>query len=271
MQPLQGKRIAIAGPRRATELAALITKLGGIPLVRPAQGTVVLAPDEVAPAIRRLAEQGADWVVLTTGMGLDALEQQARALGLWDAVLAQLRRARLAVRGYKTARAAKVCGLEPAVRDDDGTLAGLMRALEPLDLAGARVAVQLYGEPSEPLAAFLARKRAAEVYELLPYRHLPPPAEALESLVSDVVAGRVDAVAFTSAPQVRFLFAHARETGRLSALQRAFREGVVAAAVGRVTAQALRDEGVERLVAPQHERMGAMVMALAEHWTKPDS
>ncbi len=39
---LEGKRIALTGPRRAEELGKLIENMGGIPLYRPAQGTVFL-------------------------------------------------------------------------------------------------------------------------------------------------------------------------------------------------------------------------------------
>lgn len=40
MAKLTGKRIAITGPRKAAELSIIVEKMGGIPLVRPAQGTV---------------------------------------------------------------------------------------------------------------------------------------------------------------------------------------------------------------------------------------
>jgi len=41
---------------------------------------------------------------------------------------------------------------------------------------------------------------------------------------------------------------------------------VLAAAVGKVTAEALREEGVERLLAPDLERMGAMIVELARFY-----
>ena len=41
-----------------------------------------------------------------------------------------------------------------------------------------------------------------------------------------------------------------------------FKEKTVATAVGKVTAEALVEEGIERIVVPQHERMGAMIVEL---------
>ncbi len=43
----------------------------------------------------------------------------------------------------------------------------------------------------------------------------------------------------------------------------AFEKQVLAAAVGKVTAEAIRDEGVKRVLAPDIERMGAMIIELS--------
>ena len=40
----------------------------------------------------------------------------------------------------------------------------------------------------------------------------------------------------------------------------------VATAVGKVTAEALREEAIERIVVPEHERMGAMIIELAHYF-----
>lgn len=39
-QRMAGKRVALAGPRKADEMALLVVKMGGEPVHRPAQGTV---------------------------------------------------------------------------------------------------------------------------------------------------------------------------------------------------------------------------------------
>ena len=45
-----------------------------------------------------------------------------------------------------------------------------------------------------------------------------------------------------------------------------FTERTVATAVGKVTAEALVEEGIERIVVPQHERMGAMIVELVHYF-----
>ena len=38
--------------------------------------------------------------------------------------------------------------------------------------------------------------------------------------------------------------------------------------MGKVTAEALVEEGIERIVVPQHERMGAMIVELVHYFEK---
>jgi uroporphyrinogen-III synthase len=42
----------------------------------------------------------------------------------------------------------------------------------------------------------------------------------------------------------------------------------VAAAVGKVTAQGLREEGIERMVVPEEERMGSMMVTLGRYFAQ---
>ena len=44
-----------------------------------------------------------------------------------------------------------------------------------------------------------------------------------------------------------------------------FKADVLAVAVGKVTAEALREEGIERILAPENERMGAMIIELSNY------
>jgi len=262
---LEGKRIAITGPRKAAELSVIVEKLGGIPLVRPAQGTVAVEKEKVEAEIRRLLDEGGDWIILTTGIGAEMLYQAAVGMGAAEAFVERLQRMNIAARGYKTVKYLKTLGLAPTVKDDDGTTAGLMRALQPYDLRGRKVALQLYGDHAPRLVQWL-KEQQADYFEILPYLHVAPELPVVDALLSEIVQGAVDAVTFTSTPQVRFLLSYAREQGLEQRLLAAFREGTVAVAVGKVTAEALREEGVERVVAPEEERMGSMIVALAQYY-----
>lgn len=253
-------RFALCGPRRAEDLALILRKQGAVPLLRPTIQTVLAEARVLEEQLRRFAQQGADWVVFTTGVGLEELHKQAEALGLWEAVHARLKRSKIALRGYKARRALERHGLEAAVEDEDGTIEGLIEALQAHPFAGRRVSVQLHGQPAPRLVRFL-REQGAQLEELLPYRHVPAPEGELTRLLGEILARQVDAVVFTSVPQVGSLLEHARGRGRLEALEEAF-DAVWALAIGRVTAKALREAGM-RVWHPQTERIGALVTEFA--------
>ncbi|SFL12079.1 uroporphyrinogen-III synthase [Paenibacillus sp. 1_12] len=265
MRRLEGKRIAITGPRKAAELSVIVEKMGGIPLVRPAQGTVAIEEYKVEAEVRQLIEEGVDWIILTTGVGTEMLYQAAERMSLAAAFVERLQQTQIAARGYKTVKYLKTLGLAPTVRDDDGTTVGILRALQPYNMKDQRVALQLYGDHAPRLVQWL-KQQQADYYEILPYVHVPPDLVVLDQLISEIIHGSVDAVTFTSTPQVRFMMAYAREQEQAEALLAAFREITVAVAVGKVTAEALRDEGVERVVAPEEERMGSMMVTLAQYY-----
>ncbi len=265
MKKLEGKRVAITGPRKSEEISVLIANMGGVPLVRPAQGTVFLQNADIEAQVSSFIEREQDWMILTTGIGTDLMIRNADNAGLAEPFLNKLRSIQVAARGYKTVNALKKHGITPTVRDDDGTVAGIIRAMEPYSLAGKRVVVQFYGDVSPQLVQWLTAKDAV-FEEILPYRHVAPEPEVMEKLVTEIVEGELDAVAFTSTPQVRFTFEHARRTGRAAQLQQAFETNTVALAIGKVTAETIREEGVERIVSPEVERMGSMIVRLADYY-----
>jgi uroporphyrinogen-III synthase len=202
MVRLEGKKIAITGPRKAEDMARMIGKFGGEAVIRPAQGTVFLDDSQFAEQLQSLIEQPVDWLVLTTGVGTEALLSTAEKLGQLDRFIETLRGVKLAARGYKTVNVLRRLGLTPLVRDEDGTTAGLLRLMEPHNLSGQRVGLQLYGDPAPRLNAVL-QSWGADCEEILPYRHIPPEGDVVSQLLGEIVAGAVDAVAFTSTVQVR--------------------------------------------------------------------
>ncbi|CAM3697753.1 uroporphyrinogen-III synthase [Marinicrinis lubricantis] len=270
MHGLEGKRVAVTGPRRSDQLSKLIEKMGGIPIIRPAQGTVYLEGSDVSVQIADFMKGDFDWLILTTGIGTDLLCKHAESAGLLEPFLEKLKQLKVAARGYKTVNLVKRLGIEPTVRDDDGTTSGIIRAMADFELSGCRIAIQNYGDSLPHLTEWLS-SRGATYEELLPYRHVPPEQETLSLLISEMLNGSIDAVAFTSTPQVKFLFQYAQETGQADQLLHAFHGPVVALAVGKVTAEALRSQGVQRILAPEEQRMGSMVHLLADYYAQGGS
>jgi uroporphyrinogen-III synthase len=263
-EQLKGITVALAGPRKAEEMAKLVHNMGGTALHRPAQGTIFLDDEELRRGLASWIEQPPDWAILTTGMGLDALFEKAEAEGKGHRFQEVLSGSLVAARGYKTVNALKKRGIVPEVRDDDGSTAGLISGLSAFEMRGKSVVLQLHGDPSPKLVSWL-EESGADVRQVLPYRHTAPPPGELERLLSEILDGKVDAVAFTSAPQFRFLADYASSQGRLADLIQAFGEKVLAVSVGRITSEALKEEGIERIVMPEHERMGSMFVELGRY------
>ncbi|MFX3623461.1 MAG: uroporphyrinogen-III synthase [Ectobacillus sp.] len=262
---LKGKKIAIAGSRKTDEMCALIEKQGGVAVVRPLQGTVFLAEQEVEPGLKKFSRESADWAIFTTGIGVETLLDLAEKVGIRDEFLAAARQAKVASRGYKTYAALKKLDIQPTATDDDGTTRGLIRSLQFFNFSGQRVMVQLHGETAPALIQFLENNGAA-VLQLLPYQHIPPESDTVETLCQELITNQLDAVCFTTAIQVRSLFDFAKKQGYLDDILRAFNEDILAAAVGKITAEALEEEGVKRIVSPKNERMGAMVVELSRYY-----
>jgi uroporphyrinogen-III synthase len=267
---LNGKKIVIAGSRKTDEMSLLIEKQGGIPLVRPLQGLLYFDESAVEQDLLFCVNNKVDWFVFTTGTGTDTLLNAAERLGIGPALIAKIKEAKVAARGYKTYALLKRLDVKPEVVDEDGTTHGLFNDLNNYDFSGQTVVVQLHGEPQPILIQFL-EERGASVIQLLPYRHIEPDSSTLDTLCQELSTSSVDAVCFTTAVQVRYLFNYARVHHILEVIREAFSKHVKAVAVGKVTAEALRDEGVNLVIAPENERMGAMIIELVKHYESHSS
>ncbi|MFC5647659.1 uroporphyrinogen-III synthase [Paenibacillus solisilvae] len=262
---LEGKRVVITGSRKIRELSEIIARQGGEPIVRSQQGLLVLQEQDVECHLFQLLESGTDWAIFTTGTGLEALLEQAERIGIRDRLLDMLRCSKVGARGYKTFALLKQHGIQPIVMDEDGTTKGLIHALQGYEYAGQGVAIQLHGEPMPELVSFF-EGRGAVVRAILPYKHVAPVKEVSRRLSREIEEGSVDAVCFTTAVQVRYFFQYANNHGHYLEINESFRNWVLAVAVGRVTAEALKEEGVKRVLAPENERMGAMIVELAHYY-----
>ena len=264
---LTGKRVAIGASRKTDEMSTLIEKQGGFPIVRSLQGTVFLAEKEVGPNLNKVIKDGTDWAIFTTGIGIETLLDIAEKLEIKQQLVNIIQQSKIASRGYKTLSTLKKLGIYPEAQDEDGTTSSLIKSLEKFDFAGKKVMVQLHGEQAPSLIKFLEEK-GADVTLILPYQHIPPETETVATLCEELLEEKLDAICFTTAVQVRSLFNFAREKDCVDRLLTSFNRNLLAVAVGRVTAEALREEGVKKMLVPEHERMGAMIMELSRYYCK---
>lgn len=261
-----GCRVALAEGRQLEELAGLLEKEGAVPVRCPLLD-ILDAPDPepVVAWIDDLIAGKFGLVVLLTGEGVRRLLGFAARAGKRDAFTEALAGPRLVCRGPKPVRELKGLGVTPHATASPATTEGVIQALKGESLKGASVGVQLYAPDNPALLAFLA-DAGATVSTVLPYVYAPASdAERVADLIDRMAAGGVDAIVFTSSPQVERLVDVANETGRAAALAEGFRR-VTVASVGPVVANTLARHQVRMDVCPpQGFVMKNLVQQLKRH------
>jgi uroporphyrinogen-III synthase len=262
MPELSGVTIGITAERRAEDFIAALERHGAVIRHAPTIRIVDLAGDErLREATGRVLDHGVDRLAVTTGQGFRGWLDAAEGWGVGARLLQTLGRARILVRGPKAKGAVRGRGLieewsAPGESNDE-----LFDHLLDGDVSGARIAVQLHGTPL-PRHTDALRGAGAQVLEVQPYRwEWPADLAPAYRLLDGVLAGEVDALAFTSAPAVANLLVLARERGQYDELTAALRTRVRCACVGPVTAAPLTGIGVPTLQ-PERPRLGALVKLL---------
>lgn len=245
--PLAGRRIALPESRELDLFADMLIKRGAEVLRCPLV-SIHDAPDQapVLAWLQQFVANPGDDLILLTGEGLRRLVGSAERAGgdLAQRFVARLGDVRKITRGPKPGAALRKLGLKADVVAVEPTTEGVIKTLEQENLQGRRVAVQLYGtEPNELLIGFLTRA-GAQVTQVSPYvyaDHIED--EQVDGLIKAIIAREVDAIAFTSATQVRRLFQIARQGAGEEGLLKALTT-IKVAAVGPVVAEELTERGV---------------------------
>lgn len=261
---LLGCRVVLTGQRRSSELAAALERRGASVVHAPTLSVVPHADDaELLTRTKELIDRPPDTVVITTGVGFTGWVEAADAAGLAEPLLSLLGSARLIARGPKARGAIQAAGLNADWVAASETSAEIRDFLLVEGVAGRRIAVQHHGSGSDGLDRDF-RDAGADVCSLVVYRWGPAPdPQAVRAVVHAVARRECDAVTFTAAPGAAAFLQAARDEGVLDRVVAALSDpaGVVAAAVGDLTAAPLRAEGVAPLV-PDRFRMGALVRTL---------
>lgn len=264
VSPLGGFTVGITAARRADELAALLERRGATVLHAPALRIVPLPDDaELLATTKDLIDTPPDVVIATTAIGFRGWVEAAAGWGLGDALLARLADAELLARGPKVRGAVRAAGLTETWSPASESMAEVRDRLLTEGVAGRRVALQLHGEPLPGFVESL-RSAGAAVVSVPVYRWLPPEdLGPVDRLLDAVLAGTVDALAFTSAPAAAGVLERARTRGAHAAFLDALRGGgVLSACVGPVAARPLERHGVAT-VQPTRYRLGPLVQLIA--------
>lgn len=264
MADLSGVTIGITAERRAEEFIGALERHGAKVLHAPTIRIVPLPDDTLLrAATENVLAEPVGFTAITTGAGFRGWAEAAEGWGVRERLMTSLGASRIFVRGPKGVGAIRGAGLREEFSAPEESNAELFDAVRVAGVEGARVAVQLHGSPLPEFTDAL-KAAGADVVEVQPYRwHGPEDPSLVYGLIDSVVAGEVDALAFTSAPAATNLLTLARDSGRYDALLAALGGGTLCVCVGPVTAAPLEAAGVTT-VQPERQRLGALVKLLAE-------
>lgn len=259
----QRLRVVAFESRRAVEIAELIRRHDGAPISAPSMREIPLGENrEAFDYMRDLDEGRIDIVVLMTGVGLRMLAEMVAAEWPTPRLVSAMLKAKLVARGPKPVAVLRALGLKPdLVVPEPNTWREMLQTLDAeLPVAGKRVAVQEYGISNRVFIEAL-EQRGASVRNVSIYRWaLPEDLQPLRDAITRIRSGDVDVALFTSATQVYHLLQVASpEEDQL----RAALNQLAVASIGPVCSEALRENGIEADIEPEHSKMGQLVSAAA--------
>jgi uroporphyrinogen-III synthase len=262
---MKSKVVAILETRTGAHLAELVTRRGGVPLLAPALEEVAdVDPDAVQSLIRRWRGDPFKICIFQTGVGTRALFSATDAANLTAELLALLGNSLVAVRGPKPVGELNARKVRIDIRAPSPfTTETVLDTLAGIDVAGAAILAQRYGETNQALIAGLTA-RGATVQEIATYRWaLPADTQPLHRLLDALESGGVDAVVFTSAVQVHNLYSIARSAGSAADLAKNLNRTLVAS-IGPVCSRALRHYGINPAIEANPPKLGPLMTALDE-------
>lgn len=254
--PLAGKRIVITrAALQSSELFEKLSSSGAIPVLLPLVSFA--APEDYGPLDAALLQwRRFDWVMFTSAYAIQAVLVRAARHGR-----------------TLTSHSPKIAVVGPATRDK-ATRAGFsvehmaqthlgVALAEELEdrLSGKRVLLPRSDRANPDLPTAL-RKLGAHVTEVIAYRTVRP-SDADQERLARVARGEADAILFFS-PSAVHSFIELSGRQQLKSLQ----DRVAMAAIGPVTAGALREAGVHRIVIAVEASASAVVQALESRFTK---
>jgi len=262
---LQGLRVVSFESRRAKEMAELIRRYGGEPIVAPSMREVPLNENRAALDLLPQIEAGKiDILILMTGVGTKTLHEILLTQFAHARILAALHKVQLVARGPKPVGALRELGLQAAVTvAEPNTWREMLSALDAaIDLRGKRIAIQEYGIANPELISAL-QSRGAFVTSIPIYRWaLPEDLAPLRAAIQNILDGGADVALFTNGAQVDHLFKIAAYDRLEDALRQALRK-IVIGSVGPICTQVLEQFQLKPDIEPAHPKMGALIAEVA--------
>ena len=258
-----GMRVLSLESRRAVEMAELIRRQGGEPVVAPSMREAPLEENEEAFRFaERLFGGEFDMMILLTGVGTRLLNKVLATRYPAERFAQALRSITVVARGPKPIAALREMQVPVTIAaPEPNTWRELVAALQ--GRPEKRIAVQEYGRSNIGLLEAL-RQRGAAVDTVRVYQwDLPENTAPLREAARRLAAGEFQAVLFTTSIQIAHLLRVAAEAGIEDAVLAGLRRAVVGS-IGPTTTEALEEAGVRPDLEPTHPKMGFLVQETAQ-------
>lgn len=249
--------------RRSKEIADLIRMNGGEPFVAPALIEVPLEHNEAVFSFAdRLYTGEFDMIVFLTGVGTRLMQRVLTSRDPEERFRSALRKITTVVRGPKPAAVLREWHVPITVNiPEPNTWRELLAAVE--SRPEKAVAVQEYGRPNQELQEGLARQgRSVTTVPVYQWR-LPEDTGPLEQALNELVAGKFQAVLFTTGVQIEHFLDFAQQRNQRAAAIESLR-GLFVASIGPTCSESLKEYGFVPAIEPSHPKMGILVREAAE-------
>lgn len=268
---LSGYRILILETREEARFSRLLQEQGA-DVVQCPMFTIEDTPDQAAVSgwIKGAIDAPPDDLVLMTGEGVRRLMAAASRMGAEKEFIAALAGPRKYARGPKPVSALRQIGLVAETVVEPPTTEGIIATLSRATLKGHRVGLQLYPEKDHGPLLAAVRDAGATPVPVTPYVYDTRAAHPnIAAAITEIAAGRIDAVALTSSGQVRGLVEAARAQGSEEQLRLGLAQTPVAS-IGPVVSNELKAYGLQTDISPAGDAffMKPLIQAIIARLTR---
>ena len=282
---LCGITVAVTSSRRASELANLIRKFGGIPYIAPTIGIKNSSPlkTECDHFLQTISNKKMHFLIFMTGVGVFNLFQNLQKSNRYNIINEKLKDTIVVARSNKPKMELAKFGIKTNFVPSINTTDGMLDLLKNFDVKNKNIGILWHGESSASFKSKLESLKAnvfdfssytystsleqtnAKMLREMGYHYVAPSEEKIEKLIEDLMKGEVDSIAFTSPPAVKEFFELAKREDKFNSLKIMLNNNVLVVSVGPSTSKMLAQFNVQVDIMPTTYRMGSMIKELADH------
>lgn len=277
--------MAVTSSRRASELADIVRKFGGIPYIAPTIGIKNNSElnSECNHFIEIISSESMHFFICMTGVGVFNLFQNLQKLHKLNTVVEKLQDTIVIARSNKPKMELRKFGIKTNFVPNINTIDGILNLLRRFDVKNKYIGVLWHGDSSSSFKKKLASLGAnvfdfssysysarleqtnASMLEEMGYDYVAPDEEKIKMLIEDIMNGTVDSITFTSPPAVKEFFEFAKRNNKINLLKDKLNSQVLVVSVGPSTSKMLARFYVLADIMPTTYRMGPMIKELADY------